>query len=133
MGVARVTAPTQVCYTKNIPRDIQFSNEQGIHECYRTRLSAPARLKNAIIIEALVKYLKAMERESLAEEARRQSEPVQGTSRTPTGSDWRTRRDGDKAQRFVICAPPGDYGKPRPAVVVQSDLFNVLTRAWSCA
>jgi mRNA interferase MazF len=24
----------------------------------------------------------------------------------------------------VTCAAPGDYGKPRPAVVVQSDLFN---------
>jgi mRNA interferase MazF len=24
----------------------------------------------------------------------------------------------------VICAAPGDYGKPRPAVVVQSDFFN---------
>ena len=24
----------------------------------------------------------------------------------------------------VICAAPGDYGKPRPAVVVQSDLFS---------
>ena len=24
----------------------------------------------------------------------------------------------------VICAAPGDYGKPRPALVVQSDLFN---------
>lgn len=24
----------------------------------------------------------------------------------------------------VICAAPGDYSKPRPAVVVQSDLFN---------
>ena len=24
----------------------------------------------------------------------------------------------------VICAAPGDYGKPRPAVVVQSDLYN---------
>ena len=24
----------------------------------------------------------------------------------------------------VICAAPGDYGKPTPAVVVQSDLFN---------
>jgi mRNA interferase MazF len=24
----------------------------------------------------------------------------------------------------VICAAPGAYGKPRPAVVVQSDLFN---------
>jgi len=26
----------------------------------------------------------------------------------------------------VICAFSGDYGKPRPAVVVQSDLFNSL-------
>ena len=25
---------------------------------------------------------------------------------------------------IVICAAPGDCGKPRPAVVVQSDLFN---------
>jgi len=25
---------------------------------------------------------------------------------------------------IVICALAGDYGKPRPAVVVQSDLFN---------
>lgn len=25
---------------------------------------------------------------------------------------------------LVVCAVSGDYGKPRPAVVVQSDLFN---------
>ena len=25
---------------------------------------------------------------------------------------------------IVTCALSGDYGKPRPAVVVQSDLFN---------
>lgn len=25
---------------------------------------------------------------------------------------------------IIICALSGDYGKPRPAVVVQSDLFN---------
>ena len=25
---------------------------------------------------------------------------------------------------LVLCALPGDYGKPRPALVVQSDLFN---------
>jgi len=25
---------------------------------------------------------------------------------------------------MVVCALAGDYGKPRPAVVVQSDLFN---------
>ena len=24
----------------------------------------------------------------------------------------------------VICAAPGEYGKPRPALVVQSELFN---------
>jgi mRNA interferase MazF len=24
----------------------------------------------------------------------------------------------------VVCALPGDFGKPRPALVVQSDLFN---------
>jgi predicted DNA-binding protein len=41
--------------------------------------------KNAIIIEALVKYLNAMERESLAEEARRQSELV---SRNEQDADW---------------------------------------------
>jgi predicted DNA-binding protein len=46
------------------------------------RLSDAAKLtgkgKNAIIIEALVNYLQAMERQSLAEEARRQSELVSG-------------------------------------------------------
>jgi predicted DNA-binding protein len=41
--------------------------------------------KNTIIIEALVKYLKAMERESLAAEARRQSELV---SRNEQDTDW---------------------------------------------
>ena len=41
--------------------------------------------KNAIIIEALVKYLNAMERESLAKEARRQSELV---SRHEQKADW---------------------------------------------
>lgn len=25
---------------------------------------------------------------------------------------------------IVIAATPGDYGKPRPAVVIQSDIFN---------
>ena len=41
--------------------------------------------KKAIIIEALVKHLQAMERESLAEEARRQSELV---SRNEQEADW---------------------------------------------
>lgn len=38
---------------------------------------------------------------------------------SPENSEGRPRR-GD----VVVCALPGDYGKPRPAVVVQSDLFN---------
>ena len=25
---------------------------------------------------------------------------------------------------LVVCVSPGDFGKPRPAVIVQSDLFN---------
>ena len=25
---------------------------------------------------------------------------------------------------FVVVALPGDYGKPRPALIVQADLFN---------
>jgi predicted DNA-binding protein len=43
------------------------------------------KAKNAIIIEALVQYLQAMERESLAAEARRQSELV---SRNEQDADW---------------------------------------------
>lgn len=41
--------------------------------------------KNAIIIEALVTYLNAIKRESLAEEARRQSALV---SRNERDADW---------------------------------------------
>src|ERR1017187_4774777 len=41
--------------------------------------------KNAIIIEALVTYLRAMERQSLAEETRHQSELV---SRNEHDADW---------------------------------------------
>jgi predicted DNA-binding protein len=43
------------------------------------------KVKNAIIVEALVKYLHTMERESLAKEARRQSELV---SRNERDADW---------------------------------------------
>jgi predicted DNA-binding protein len=80
--------------------------------------------KNPIIIEALVKYLSAMERQSLAEEARRQSELV---SRNEADRLVRTRGHfGMEIKRgdVVICAAPGEYGEPRPAVVVQSALFN---------
>ena len=41
--------------------------------------------KNAIIVEALARYLKALERESLAREARRQSELV---SKSERDGDW---------------------------------------------
>ncbi len=34
--------------------------------------------------------------------------------------------------QFVIVATPGDYGKPRPAIVVQSDLFAELPSVVIC-
>ena len=57
-------------------------------ELQRVLSDAPARTgkgKNAVIIEALVKYLNAMESESLAGEARRQSELV---SRHERDTEW---------------------------------------------
>ena len=33
---------------------------------------------------------------------------------------------------FVTVAVPGDYGKPRPALIVQSDLFNELPSVVIC-
>ncbi|MBV9289428.1 MAG: type II toxin-antitoxin system PemK/MazF family toxin, partial [Hyphomicrobiales bacterium] len=34
--------------------------------------------------------------------------------------------------RFVTVVAPGDYGKPRPALIVQSDLFNELPSVVIC-
>jgi mRNA interferase MazF len=34
--------------------------------------------------------------------------------------------------RFVTVVTPGDYGKPRPALVVQSDLFAALPSVIIC-
>jgi mRNA interferase MazF len=34
--------------------------------------------------------------------------------------------------QFVTVATPGDYGKPRPALVVQSDLFDELPSIVIC-
>ena len=34
--------------------------------------------------------------------------------------------------QFVTVAVPGDYGKPRPALVVQSNLFNELPSVAIC-
>src|SRR5262245_26198340 len=42
--------------------------------------------------------------------------------------DGRTMRRGD----LVTVAAPGDYGKPRPALVIQSDLFDELPSATLC-
>ena len=33
---------------------------------------------------------------------------------------------------FVVVVVPGDYGKPRPAIVVRSDLFAALPSATLC-
>ena len=33
---------------------------------------------------------------------------------------------------IVTVAPPGDYGKPRPALVIQSDLFDELPSVALC-
>jgi len=60
----------------------------------RRELSEAARRtgkgKNAIIVEALDKYLKALERESVVREARRQSELV---SRNERDGDWYEQAD----------------------------------------
>jgi predicted DNA-binding protein len=81
--------------------------------------------KNSIIIEKLVKYLNAMKRESLAMEARLQSELV-SRKRAESRLVRSGGQVGMKIKRgdVVLCAAPGDFGKLRPAVVVQSDLFN---------
>jgi len=34
--------------------------------------------------------------------------------------------------RFVVVATPGDFGKPRPALIVQSDLFSELPSVAVC-
>lgn len=33
---------------------------------------------------------------------------------------------------FIVVSLPGDYGKPRPALVVQSDIFSALPSAAVC-
>jgi mRNA interferase MazF len=41
--------------------------------------------------------------------------------------------DSVKRGDLVVLAMPGDYGKPRPALVVQSDLFNETHESISLA
>lgn len=40
--------------------------------------------------------------------------------------------DGLKRGDFVVVALQGDYGKPRPALIVQSDLFSELISVLVC-
>ena len=37
-----------------------------------------------------------------------------------------------KRGSFVLAASPSDYGKPRPALIVQSDLFSALPSITIC-
>ena len=77
---------TQVCYVKSMPSvTSSFRMNKELQRELSDAAERTGRGKNAIIIEALVKYLHAMERQSLAEEARRQSELV---SRNEHDASW---------------------------------------------
>ena len=77
---------TQVCYTSTMASvTSSFRMSKELQRVLSAAAQRTGKGKNAIIIEALVKYLNAMERESLAEEARRQSELV---SRNEQNVDW---------------------------------------------
>src|ERR1035441_2694287 len=110
---------TQVCYTKSMPPSVTSSFRMS-KELQRVLSDAAARTgkgKNAIIIEALVKYLNAMERESLAEEARRQSELV---SRNEQDAAWNGMADpslpGPSGAADRLCQV-----RDRPAAATQGD------------
>jgi predicted DNA-binding protein len=86
MLAMRGAIATQVCYAKSMPSvTSSFRMSKELQRVLSDAAERTGKGKNAIIIEALVKYLKAMERESLAEEARRQSELV---SRNEQDADW---------------------------------------------
>ena len=77
---------TQVCYTNSMPSvTSSFRMSKELQRVLSDAAQRTGKAKNTIIIEALVTYLNAMERESLAEEARRQSELV---SRNEQDADW---------------------------------------------
>jgi len=76
----------QVCYAKCMPSvTSSFRMSKELQRQLADAAERTGKVKNAIIIEALVKYLHAMDRESLAKEARRQSELV---SRNEHEADW---------------------------------------------
>ena len=77
---------TQLCYAgrmSSVTSSFRMSKE--LQRALSVAAERTGKGKNAIIIEALVKYLHAMERQSLAEEARRQSELV---SRNEHDGGW---------------------------------------------
>jgi predicted DNA-binding protein len=77
---------TQVCYSKTMASvTSSFRMSKDLQRELSDAAERTGKRKNAIIIEALVKYLQAMERASLAEEAQRQSELV---SRNEHDADW---------------------------------------------
>ncbi len=77
---------TQVCYLEGMSSvTSSFRMSKELQRILSDTAERTGKRKNAIIIEALSNYLRAMERESLAEEARRQSELV---SRNEQNADW---------------------------------------------
>ena len=77
---------TQLCYAWGMPSvTSSFRMSRELQRELADAAERTGRGKNAIIIEALVQYLKAMERESISVEARRQSELV---SRNERDGDW---------------------------------------------
>jgi len=77
VSLATKSIATQVCYTESVPSvTSSFRMSKDLQRVLSDAAERTGKGKNAIIIEALVKYLHVMERESLAAEARRQSELV---------------------------------------------------------
>ena len=75
-----------MCYTRDVPSvTSSFRMSKELQRELSEAAVRTGKAKNAIIIDALAKYLHAMERESLAKEARRQSELV---SRGEPDADW---------------------------------------------
>jgi predicted DNA-binding protein len=75
-----------MCYTTRMPSvTSSFRMSKALQRELSDAAERAGKAKNAIIIEALEKYLHAMERQSLAEEARRQSELV---SRNEHDDGW---------------------------------------------
>ena len=77
---------TQVCYTTSMSSvTSSFRMSQELQRELSQAEERTGKGKNAIIIEALVKHLKLLDRDSLTAEARRQSELV---SRNEREADW---------------------------------------------